>query len=397
MSVKYDFESYVDRSKTGSSKWNEMRQANPDTPEGIVPLSVADMELKNAPEIILGLREYLNVDTVSLGYTTTTEAYDAAVTGWMKRRHGWDVDMSWNVLSPGVVSAVFHAVRAFSNPGDGIIILTPVYYPFKMAVDISNRTLVGVPLIIGEKHYEIDWPAFEAAAKDPKNKLLIFCSPHNPVGRVWTAEELGRLAEICLKNDVLVLSDEIHNDLIMPGYKHTVYALLSKDAENNCIMCTSPSKTFSLAGLQVSNIFVPNEDLRKRFKHEMVSGAHFALNAIAYKACELAYNNCEEWLSQAIELIAKNAAFTEKYFAENIPQIKVFPLEGTYLQWWDCNTLFDDCKEMEEFMKKKALLFLDEGYIFGDTGSGFERINLACPTWVLSDALGRLTTALGER
>ena len=397
MSVRYDFESYIDRSTLGSSKWNEMRQANPDTPPGIVPFSVADMELKNAPEIITGLSEYLNVDTVSLGYTTTTEAYESAVKGWLKKRHGWEVDMNWNVLSSGVVSALFHAVRAFSEPGDGIIIFSPVYYPFKMAVDINTRTLVDVPLIAGKDHYEIDWTAFEAVAKEPKNKLLLFCSPHNPVGRVWTREELGRLSEICLRNNVLVVSDEIHNDLIMPGYKHTAYALLSKDAEKNCIMCTSPSKTFSLAGLQVSNIFVPDEDMRKRLKKEMMSSALFTLNALAYKACELAYNNCEEWLSQVIDLIEKNANLVEKYLAENVPQIKVYPLEGTYLQWWDCNALFDDCNEMEEFMKKKALLFLDEGYMFGESGKGFERINLACPTWVLSDALGRLTAALGGR
>ena len=397
MSVKYDFESYVDRSKTGSSKWNQMREANPDTPEGIVPLSVADMELKNAPEIITGLREFLNIDTVSLGYTTSTEAYDSAVKSWIKRRHGWDVDMNWNVLSPGIVTALFHAVRAFSEPGDGIIILSPVYYPFMMAVDVNNRTLVDVPLIIGEKHYEIDWIALEAAAGEQRNKLLIFCSPHNPVGRVWTPEELGRVAEICLKNNVLVLSDEIHNDLIMPGYSHTAYPLISKDAENNCIMCTSPSKTFSIAGLQVSNIFVPNEDIRKRFRHEMMSSAQMSLGTIAYKACELAYNNCEEWLNQVIALIAKNADLTVKYLAEHIPQIKVYPLEGTYLQWWDCNALFDDYNEMEDFMKKKALLFFDEGYIFGDAGRGFERINLACPTWVLTDALERLKAALDAR
>ena len=395
--MRYDFESYIDRSELGSSKWNEMRQANPDIPQGIVPLSVADMELKNAPEIINGLRDYMNVDTLALGYTTTTDAYKDAVKNWMKRRHNWDVDMNWNVLSPGVVSALFHAVRAFSEPGDGIIIFSPVYYPFKMAADFNSRTLVDVPLVLGEKHYEIDWPAFEAAAKEPANKILLFCSPHNPVGRVWTVEELSRLADICLANDVLVLSDEIHNDLIMPGYKHTVYALISEAAANNCIVCTSPSKTFSIAGLQVSNIFVPDEEKRKRFAKEMMSSAQFTLNAIAYKACELAYDSCEDWLSQVIDLIAKNASLVEKHFAEHLPQVKVYPLEGTYLQWWDCNALFDSCEELEEFMKQKAMMFLDEGYMFGDTGKGFERINLACPTKVISDALDRLTAALNAR
>ena len=395
--MRYDFESYIDRNETGSEKWNEMKMANPDVPHGIVPLSVADMELKNAPEIMAGLREYLNDNTMSLGYTLPTGRYSDAIRSWMKRRHGWAVDIDWNVLSPGVVSAFFHAVRAFTEPGDGVIILSPVYYPFKMAVDSNSRTLVDVPLIVGKSHYEINWPAFEAAAKKPANKLLLFCSPHNPVGRVWTKAELLRVAEICLKNNVLVLSDEIHNDLIMPGYNHTVYAKLSAEAEQNCIICTSPSKTFSIAGLQVSNIFVPNETLRERFRKEMMSSALFSLNAIAYKACELAYDKCEAWLNQVIELIAKNAGFVEDYLAQHIPQIKVYPLEGTYLQWWDCTALFDNHCEMEDFMQKKALLFLDEGYIFGDTGKGFERINLACPTSVLAEALSRLTSALKAR
>ena len=395
--MKYDFESYIDRSGTGASKWNDMKKANPATPSGIVPLSVADMELKNAPEIMAGLRDYLNVDTMSLGYTSPTDSYNNAVKNWMKKRHGWDVDMKWNVLSPGVVSAFFHAVRAFTLPGDGIIIFSPVYYPFKMAAEFSSRTLVDVPLVVGERHYEIDWTSFEAAAKDPANKLLLFCSPHNPVGRVWTETELGRISEICLKYGVLVVSDEIHNDLIMPGYKHTAYALLSKEAEKNCIMCTSPSKSFSIAGLQVSNIFVPDEDMRKRFMKEMMSSALFSLNAVAYKACEIAYNECEEWLNQAIAIIANNARFVEQYLAENLPQVKVYPLEGTYLQWWDCTALFGNHTEMEEFMKKKAFLFLDEGYLFGETGKGFERINLACPAKVLSDALTRLTDALSAR
>ena len=395
--MKYDFENYVNRSETGSGKWNEMKAANPDVPDGIVPLSVADMELKNAPEILAGLREFLNDNTVSLGYTSPTASYNAAVAAWMKKRHNWDVDMSWNMLSPGIVTALFHAVRAFTDPGDGVIIFSPVYYPFKMAADFNKRTLVDVPLVIGERHYEIDWTAFEKAAKQPQNKVILLCSPHNPVGRVWTKEELLRLSEICLANNVLVLSDEIHNDLIMPGYTHTVYATLSEEAAQNCIVCTSPSKTFSIAGLQVSNIFIPNAEIRDRLKKEMMTSAQFSLNTFAYKACELAYNLCEDWLDGVIELIAKNAALVESFFAGNIPQIKVYPLEGTYLQWWNCNALFDDHEKLEEFMKQKALLFLDEGYMFGDTGRGFERINIACPTKVISDALERLKAALDAR
>ena len=395
--MTYDFENVIDRTRLGSNKWSGMRKANPDVPDGIVPFSVADMELKNAPEIMAGLRDYLDPDKTTLGYTSPTESYNEAVKGWMKRRHGWDVDMKWNLLSPGVVTAFFNAVRAFSDPGDGVIIFSPVYYPFKMANDLNKRTVVDVPLIDCGVRYEIDWENLEAAAREPANKLLLFCSPHNPVGRVWSAEELRRVSDVCLKNNVLMLSDEIHNDLIMPGYKHTVYATLSKEAEQNCIICTAPSKTFSLAGLQTSNIFVPNEELRQRLFDEMFSSALFTLNAIGYKACEIAYTQCEDWLEQTIALIHRNAKLVEAYMAAEIPQIKVYPLEGTYLQWWDCRGLFDDYKEMEAFMQRKAYLFMDEGYIFGETGKGFERINIACPTHVLREALDRLSAALKAR
>ena len=395
--MKYDFENVVDRSKLGSSKWLEMRRANPDLPDGIIPFSVADMELKNAPEIMEGLREYLDADKLTLGYTTFTEGYTAAVAGWMKNRHGWDVDMKWNILTPGVVSAFFTAVRAYTEPGEGVIFFSPVYYPFKMAVGTQSRTVVDIPLIDTGLRYEIDWEKFEEAARAPENKLLLFCSPHNPVGRVWLPNELQRVSDICFRNNVVVLSDEIHNDLIIPGYKHTIFAAISEEAEQNCVLCTAPSKTFSLAGLQTSNIFIPNEALRRKMMGEIHKSGSFSLNIIGYKACEIAYNKCAGWLDQVLDLIADNAKFVEAFISENIPQIKVYPLEGTYLQWWDCRELFDDHLEMEEFMHKKALMFFDEGYLFGDTGKGFERINLACPKKVLSDAMERLDKALRSR
>ena len=395
--MKYDFENVVDRSEQGSSKWMEMRRANPDVPDGIIPFSVADMELKNAPQIVKGLRDFLDSDKMTFGYTSPTESYFDAVRGWMKRRHDWDVDMKWNILSPGIVAAFFHAVRAFSGPGDGVIMFSPVYYPFKMAIEINNRAVADIPLIENGLSYEIDWDRFESAAKEPSNKLLLFCSPHNPVGKVWTAEELQRLSDICLANNVIVLSDEIHNDLIMPGYRHTVYATLSKEAEQNCVVFTSPSKTFSLAGLQTSNILVPNKKLRKTLSGEMFKSALHAVNMIGLKVCEIVYTQCEDWLEQVLMLIAHNAELVEDYMAENIPQISVFPLEGTFLQWWDCRGLFSDYKEQEEFLRKKAFLFLDEGHMFGETGKGFTRMNLACPTHVLLEALDRLKVALKNR
>jgi len=394
--MKYDFETVIDRNNVGSSKWAGMKRANPDVPPGTIPFSVADMELKNAPQIMRGLREYLDDEKISLGYTTHTQHYLDAVSGWMKRRHNWDVNMDGLVLSPGVVTAFFSAVRAYTEPGEGVIIFSPVYYPFKMSIEQSKRKTIDIPLVLLEGRYEIDWEGFEEAAKNDNNKLLLFCSPHNPVGRVWTREELSRLSDICLENNVFVISDEIHNDLVMPGYKHTIFAELSTEAANNSIICTSPSKSFSLAGLQLSNIFVPDENRRKSLRSEMMTSALFSLNAIGYKACELAYNECGDWLDEVILLIDRNARYVEDFMKRNIPCVYVFPLEGTYLQWWDCRELFDDYKEMEEFMQKRAYMFFDEGYMFGDTGRGFERINLACPTWALEQALERMNKALDE-
>jgi bifunctional pyridoxal-dependent enzyme with beta-cystathionase and maltose regulon repressor activities len=258
---------------------------------------------------------------------------------------------------------------------------------------------VSTELVLLNGHYEIDFEDFEEKAKLESTKLLILCSPHNPVGRVWTEDELKKIGRICLDNNVLIVSDEIHFDLIMPGFKHTVFANISEEFTNNSVICTAPSKTFNLAGLQTSNIIIPNLDIRKKVirEHRKVYGDYAVLNIFGYKACELAYNEGEEWLEELIKVLEENKKFVEKFIDQNLPEVKVINLEGTYLQWWDCRALFDDYKEMERFMNKEALMFMDEGYLFGETGQGFERINLACPTRALKDALDRLYAALKAR
>lgn len=395
--MKYDFETLVDRSKLGSSKWYFMRQAVPEMPEGIVPFSVADMELKNAPEIMAGLREYLQDDNMILGYTIPTMGFLQAVGGWMLRMHHWKVEPQWAVLSPGVLPALFASVKCYTDPGDGVILFSPVYYPFRDSITISGRTVVDIPLIDRQKHYEIDWDAFEQVARKPENKLLLLCSPHNPVGRVWTEDELRRLSEICLKNNVLVLSDEIHADLLMPGQKHTVYATLSEEAQQHCVIYTAPSKTFNLAGLQTAVTFIPNPELRKTFQDFMASNYLRTLTAPGFKACEIAYTQCDEWYHQLLAHIDHNRQLVEDYMARNLPEIVVYPMEGTYLQWWDCRGLGMDYKELEHFMRHEAFVFMDEGTVFGETGKGFERMNLACPSKVLLDALDRIKNAWDRR
>ncbi len=391
----YDFTTVINRWGCGADKWELMKKQNPDVPDHIVPLSVADMEFYNPPEIIEGLKESLSC--LVLGYTNVTATYKQAVCGWMKKRHNWEINPEWIENSSGVVPAFYNAVKAFTQPGDGVIIFAPVYYPFFASIERNNRTLVQSNLVIEHGKYVIDFDDFEKKAKDAKNKLLLFCSPHNPVGRVWTREELERVAEICLKNNILIVSDEIHFDLIMPGHRHIVFSSLNDETADNCIVCTAPSKTFNIAGLQTSNIIIKNEKIRKQFETGLEETGFYSLNILGYKACEIAYTRCEKWLDELIEVINNNKKFAESFIKQRIPRINVFDMEGTYLQWWDCKDLGMDYLAMEEFMIREALVFLDEGYIFGDSGRGYERINLACPLSTLEAALIRLENALKKK
>lgn len=389
--MSYDFTTRINRQPQNSSKWQGMRKHNPEVPEGIVPLSVADMELKNPPEITEGLKQFL--DNRILGYTDAGEDYYTETVNWMQRRHHWTIDKDWLVLLPGVVTAINVAVRAFVQPREKVAILTPVYYPFKKTIEACGCRTVTSSLINQDGVYSINFEDLETKLADPNVKMLIFCSPHNPIGRVWTKEELMKVGELCLKHDILIVSDEIHFDLILPGHEHTVFASLSKELSDRMIVCTSVSKTFNLAGMQCSNIVISNPDLRAAYKATMSCYINGHLNIMAYEAATLAYRHCEGWLDELLELLETNRKTAVDFFAEHFPKAIVSPLEGTYLLWVDLRVYFTDQNEQEEFMTKKALLFLDEGYLFGEEGSGFERINLACPTSLLKESLMRLEAA----
>lgn len=392
--MKYDFETIVDRTNCGSPKWDKMIRCNPKVSPGVVPFSVADMEFKNPPEIIEGLKKYL--DSTVLGYARPTESYFNAVCDWMKKRHEWLIDKKWIVGTPGVVNVIHLAVKTFTKPGEGVIIQPPVYHPFYTAVVRNNRTLVKNPLIYTGAKYIIDYDDLERKAADPRNNVLLFCSPHNPVGRVWTPEELIRVGEICLRNKVLIISDEIHFDIIMPGYKHTVLANVSEDLTDNTIVCTAPSKTFNMAGLQISNIIIPNGKKREVFIREMESNGVHSLNILGYKACEIAYTQCERWLDQLLDIINQNRLRLKEFIGHYLPDIKVIDLQGTYLQWLDFRSLGLNNQELEKLMNFYAEMFFDEGYIFGEEGNGFERMNLACPTTIMLDGLKRMATVINR-
>ncbi len=391
--MEYDFETILDRRGCGSAKWEAMRALKPDAVS--VPLSVADMEFPTAPEIVAGLQEY--VQNYVLGYTQPTDAYFDAVVGWQKRRHNLTVRREWLETSPGVVPALGYMIDAFSRPGDGVIIMPPVYYPFSFATILNGRRLVRNPLIHTGDTYRIDFDDLERKAAEPRNTLLIFCNPHNPVGRVWTRDELTRVMDICLQNGVFVIDDEIHNDLILPGVTHTPIPALSQEAARGCAYCTAPSKTFNLAGMQASNIFLADEEKRRLLALKKYSLLSFSLNALGYESCRLAYTRAEPWLDALLPVLAGNAEYLARFFRENIPEVRPQRLEGTYLFWADFRGLGLTHLELRDMLVEDAELFLDEGYLFGPEGREFERFNIACPRGTLERACERLLTAVRRR
>lgn len=385
----YDFTTVTPRYQMGSNKWDEMKEVNPEVAEDVIPFSVADMEFKTAPEIVEGLKEEL--DTKILGYTNADDNYKEAVCGWMKKRYGWDARPEWILPSHGVVDAFFTAVKAFTNPGEGVILMTPVYYPMYSAIQRNDRVLEDCPLIRTEDTYVIDYDKLEELASKENTRLLILCSPHNPCGRVWTSEELLKVGDICMRNRVMVVSDEIHADILMPGHKHRVFADLREDFAEHCIICTSPSKTFNIAGLQTTNVFAPNPEIRAAFYQELrKNGSNPKCNALGYAACRIAYQKGEAWLEEMLEVIWNNYNLVRDFMNQYLPQVRVYRMEGTYLLWMDWNGLGLDYKELEKKNRMEAQLFFDEGYVFGKAGEGFVRWNLACPTSCIEKALERI-------
>lgn len=393
--MPYDFETQVDRSRMGSTKWEGMKRRCPEVAPGVVPFTIADMELKTAPELAEGLKAFL--DEAVLGYTVPTPDYLGAVCGWMARRHGWIIQPDWIQGSPGVVAGFFAAIQALTAPGDGVIIQTPVYRPFFSAIRKTGRTLAGNPLVLAGGRYQIDFDHLEALARDPRNKVLLFCSPHNPVGRVWTPAELARVGEICLRHGVLIISDEIHFDLVMPGHRHTVFATLAPELASRMIVCTSPSKTFNLAGLNTSSLVIADPGLRAAFRAQVEGNGFSSLGILGYKACELAYTRCEPWLDGLLALVHGNHLALAAFLRERAPRVRAFDLEGTYLQWLDFRALGVAPDALEEVLRRDAQVFFEEGRVFGEDGAGFERMNLACPARTLLEALERLAGALARR
>lgn len=389
--MKYNFDEIIDRRGTDSIKWSKKHLKENFGDEESIPMWIADMDFKVAEPIIEALTE--RVRHGIFGYGHKTDEFLEAVVNWHKKRNRWDIEKEWILFTPGIIPALNFVVETFCNPGDKVIIQSPVYFPFANIITNNGCHIANNPLILNNGKYEMNFCELERIAQDSRTKLMFLCSPHNPVGRVWTAEELQRLGEICIKNDVLIVSDEIHSDLIYLPNHHIPFGKISEEFKMNSIVCTSPSKTFNLAGLQISNIIIPNEKLRKELNHKLAT-INIDPGSFASVAQIAAYNKGEEWLESLIIYLQDNLNFIDKFLKERIPRVKLIKPEGTYLAWLDFSNFNFTNIELQQLMQTKAKIALNDGYIFGAGGEHFQRINFACPRSILEKALKNIEKIL---
>lgn len=381
-----NFDEIVDRKGTDCLKYDFTKRRG--MPEDVLPLWVADMDFKTSSYVEDAIIE--RTRHAIFGYSESQEEYFNAVAGWMRRHHNWEVQPGWLIKTPGVVFALATAVKAFTEVGDSVLIQQPVYYPFSEVIEDNKRIIVSNDLYLGEDNrYHIDFEDFERKIVDNHIKLFLLCNPHNPSGRVFTKEELTVLGDICLKHGVIVVSDEIHNDFVFQG-EHTVFASVKKEYEDIAIICTSPSKTFNLASMLISNIFIPNKQLRHRFRQEVGAAGISQLNVLGLVATRTAYEYGDEWYYAMHAYVKSNIAYVKEYVRESLPGVKVIDGEGTYLVWLDFRGTGMDADELDRKIIYDAKLWLDSGKIFGETGRGFQRINVAAPRKIITECLERI-------
>lgn len=390
--MRYDFDRVSDRTGTHSYKWDQSEKLFGHA--DVLPLWVADMDFEPPKEVVEAIVERAKQGVY--GYTIRSQEYYDAVCGWLKRRHGWETKPEWITSSPGVVAALSLIVHAFSQPGDKIILQSPVYYPFYDVIRMNGRTVVENELILNDGRYEIDFDLLERQAADGA-KLLLLCTPHNPGGRVWTREELARIGEICVRHGVLVAADEIHQDLVYPGHKHIPFASIDDRFANISFTCIATSKTFNLAGLQVSTVIIPNEELRRKYNYALKT---FSLHMESYfgiTSVVSGYTHGDEWLDQLIPYLQGNVDYLIDFVGKRLPEIRPFRPEATYLVWMDCTAISQDPADLKKLMFDEARVAFTEGSVFGKQGEGYLRVNVACPRSTLAEALERFAAAVEAR
>lgn len=391
--MQYDFDTPIDRTHTWSIK-HDFKKENGKA-DDILPLWVADMDFRSPDSVVEALKKA--VDHGIFGYSRADESYFDAVAAWYQKRHHLTLQPEWMTCTPGIVFALSIAVRAFTQEGDAVLIQPPVYHPFSRAILRNKRTLVENPLVLKDGHYEMDLEDLEQKVLDEHVKLMILCNPHNPVGHVWTREELTALADICLRHHVYVISDEIHGDFVWRGHEQTPYASISEEACLHSMMCTAPSKTFNLAGMATSNLFIPDPEMRRKFRSELLDVGQENMNRLGLFACRAAYEGGGEWLDQLIGYLAGNLALVRDFCKNRVPQIQLVEPEGTYLAWLDCRELGMTDDELMAFFSDEAKVWLDPGTHSGEQGSGFMRFNLGSSRSVIAQALDQIEAAWKKR
>ena len=389
----YNFDEVIDRKGTNCLKYDFALERG--YPEGVLPFWVADMDFRTAPPVIEELER--RVQHGIFGYTDPGADYRAAVWNWMKTQHDWTPAEGSLTITPGVVFALGMAVQSFTAPGDAVLIQQPVYYPFSSIILGNDRQLVNSPLVLKDGHYEIDFVDFEQKITSKNVKLFLLCNPHNPAGRVYTRDELQKMATICLQHGVTIVADEIHNDFIRKGYEHTVLASLGNDIAQHVVTCTAPSKTFNLAGLQISNIFIENESMRQKFRATIDHAGYSQPNALGMFAAQAAYEKGLPWLEALRDYLEQNYQKTKAFLAQHLPKVTLIEPEGTYLLWLDFRAYGLSAKELDHLIVHEANLWLDSGHIFGKDGEGFERLNIACPWATLEQGLKQLARTFKNR
>ncbi|MDR2174022.1 MAG: pyridoxal phosphate-dependent aminotransferase [Burkholderiales bacterium] len=380
--MKYDFDTVIERHGTNSMKYDFARERG--KPDGLLPLWVADMDFPAPPEVLVNIHK--SVSHGIFGYTEVKNDYYDAVIDWFDSRFSYRLSANEIIKTPGVVFALVQAIRACTRTGDAVMIQTPVYHPFYEIVRDNERTLVTNPLVYKDGKYFIDFEDFERKIIDHDVKLFILCNPHNPVGRVWTRSELATMNEICERRGVIVVSDEIHCDFVWPRHTHTCFGVLNE----NAVIATAPSKTFNLAGLQTSHLFIKNAELRNKLKAELGRSGYSQLNTLGLVACQSAYTHGGAWLEALNSYLTENIRFAREFLAARLPRIHLVEPEGTYLLWLDFSDYALTQKELDRRVTENARLWLSSGTGFGQDGEGFQRINIACPRATLAEALSRL-------
>lgn len=386
--MTYNFDELIDRRHTGSVKWDGMKNAF--GRDDLTAMWVADMDFRTPPFVMDALRQRLEHEV--LGYAMPCEGWDTTICHWLQKRHQWEVRPDWLTFVPGIVRGQAFALLCFTNPGDRVLVMTPVYHPFFLVTERLKREAVRSPLDLRDGHYHID---FDRLRHDLQGcKALVLCNPHNPGGRVWTVDELRRIAELCQESGTLVISDEIHADLTLPPYKHHPFAAVSPAAASNSVTFMAPSKTFNMPGVQSSFAIVPDDTLRARFQQFMEAGEFCEGHLFAYIGCKAAFEHGEEWLNQLLAYIQGNIDFTESYLRQHIPAIGMIRPQASFLVFLDCRQLGLEQEALERLFADKARLALNTGTTFGEPGRGFMRLNVGCPRAALKQALDQLAEAV---